>query len=299
MTLSPQQLAERIQGLGGSEALAYCGKDPRCTPLQLYLRKVGEAGETPEEDARQEWGHRLEPVVRDWLAEQIGRQIVVPQHAFRSVDFPFLFGNLDGIADDEGVEIKTGDKFTSQEFGEVGTDQVPVRYVLQVHHYMVVTGLRRFHLGALLGGNDARHYVIEYDDDLAQLLVERARRFWRHVEQRQPPDVITLHDADKRWPRSNEKAVMASTDITLALEAMKELRAQEKSAGEKADAAELTLKAFLGDADTLTDAQGRRLASWKSQTRESFDTKAFTATHPDLAAQFRRVSSFRVFRVMR
>ena len=55
---------DRNLGLGGSEALAYCGRDRAVRPLQLYLRKVGEAGERPPEDARQEWGHRLEPVVR-------------------------------------------------------------------------------------------------------------------------------------------------------------------------------------------------------------------------------------------
>ena len=286
-----------MQGLGGSEALAYCGKDPRCTSLQLYLRKIGEAGERPEEDARQEWGNRLEPVVRDWLAEQIGRQIMVPQRTFVSQDFPFLFGNLDGVSDDEGVEIKTGDKFTAQEFGEVGTDQVPARYVLQVHHYMLVTGLRRFHLGALLGGNDARHYVIDYDEDLAQLMLEKARAFWRHVEARTPPEVTTLHDADKRWPKSAERAVLASTEIVLALEGLRAMRAQEKAAGDKADAAELTLKQFMGDADSLTDAGGKRLATWRSQTREAFDQKAFAAEHPELVTQYRRVSSFRVFRL--
>lgn len=297
MTLTEQQLAMRITGLGGSEALAYCGKDPRCTPLQLYLRKLGEAGERPEEDARQEWGQRLEPVVREWLAEEIGRPIAVPRETFFSVPLPFLFGNLDGVAGDEGVEIKTGDKFTAHEFGEVETDQVPVRYVLQCMHYMVVTGFKRFHLGALLGGNDARHYVIEYDLELASMLVQRARAFWQHIETRTPPDAVNLHDADKRWPRSSERAVLASTEVVLAIEQLKALRAQEKALAETADAAELTLKVFIGDADTLTDAQGRRLASWKSQSRESFDTKAFTESHPDLAAQFRKVSNYRVFRI--
>jgi len=299
MTLTALQLAMRNEGLGGSEALAYCGKDPRCTPLQLYLRKLGEGGDAPEDDARQYWGHRLEPVVRDWLAEQIGHAIELPKHTFRSPEYPFMFGNLDGVVASrhEGVEIKTGDKFTANEFGEVGTDEVPVRYVLQCVHYMVVTGIQRFHLGALLGGNDARHYVIDYDAELAQMLIDRARAFWAHVQSRTPPDVVNLHDADKRWPRSSEKAVVAGTDIVLALDALKALRAQEKEAAEKADAAELTLKAFIGDADTLTDAQGRRLASWKSQSRESLDTKALTAAHPDLAAQFRRVSNFRVFRI--
>jgi putative phage-type endonuclease len=302
--LTEQQHATRLEGLGGSEALAYCGKDPRCSPLQLYLRKLGEAGERPEEDARQNWGHRLEPVVREWLAEQLGRPVSVPTMTLHSEQFPFMFGNLDGMVDApsgvdgyEGVEIKTGDKFTAAEFGEVGTDEVPIRYVLQVTHYMVVTGYRRFHLGALLGGNDARHYVIDFDSDLAQMLIARARAFWSHVESRDPPPVQTLHDADKRWPVSSAKAVQASTTIVLAIEELKRLREQERAASEKADGAELTLKSFMGDADALTDAQGKTLASWRSQSRKALDTKALTEAHPELAAQYQRISNYRVFRV--
>lgn len=267
--------------------------------MQLYLRKIGEAGESPEEDSRQEWGHRLEPVVRDWLAEQLGKVIVPNPPRAISKTIPFLFAHLDGEIpeDQELIEIKTADKFLSQEFGELDTDQVPVRYVLQCMHAMIVTGYQRAHLGALLGGNDARHYVIEYDADLAAMLIERARRFWQHVERREPPEVVNLHDADKRWPRSSERAVIASTEIVLAIEQLKAMRAAEKVAAEKADATELTLKVFIGDADTLTDAAGRRLASWKTQSRESFDTKAFTECNPELAAQFRKVSNYRVFRI--
>jgi putative phage-type endonuclease len=297
MTLTPQQIAARAHGLGGSEALAYCGKDPRCSPLQLYLRKIGEAGERPEEDARQAWGHRLEPVVRDWLAEEIGRDIVVPTQTLVCPQLPFMLGNLDGVADDVGIEIKTGDKFTANEFGEIETDAVPIRYVLQVTHYMVVTGLKRFHIGALLGGNDARHYVVDFDQELADMLVAKARAFWRHVQERDPPPVSNLHDADKRWPTSTERAVVASAEVVLAIEGLKALRAEEKAIGAKADAAELTLKTYMGDADALTDAQGRRLASWKTQSRDALDTKALTEAHPDLVAQFRKVSQYRVFRI--
>jgi putative phage-type endonuclease len=295
--LTPAQLAARTQGLGGSEALAYCGKDPRCSPLQLYLRKIGEAGARPEDDARQEWGHRLEPVVRDWLAEEIGREIVVPTQTLVHPSMPFMMGNLDGVSDDVGIEIKTGDKFMSQEFGEIESDDVPIRYVLQVTHYMVVTGFRRFHIGALLGGNDARHYIVDYDPELGDMLVARAKAFWRHVEMREPPAVVNLHDADKRWPKSSEHAVIATPGVVLAIEELKALRAEEKAVGAKADAAELTLKTYMGDADTLTDAAGRRLASWKTQSRDALDTKALTEAYPDIAAQFRKVSSFRTFRV--
>lgn len=297
MALTKEQHAARVTGLGGSEALAYCGKDPRCSPLQLYLRKQGEAGDRPEDDERQAWGHRLEPVVRDWLADEIGERIIVPNVTIQSDIHPFMFGNLDGRTRNAVVEIKTGDKFTSHEFGEVGSDEVPIRYVLQVTHYMIVTGFRRAHIGALLGGNDARHYVVDYDADLAEQMVKRAYAFWDLVQARTPPDPVNLHDADKRWPNSRKVGVIASPQIIVAIDEIKQLRAAERAAADKADAAELTLKTYMGDNDSLTDAAGRALATWRSQSRDSFDMKAFSADHPDLATQYRKTASFRVFRL--
>jgi len=299
LNIAPEVTKDRHLGVGASEALAYCGKDPRCSRLQLYLRKVGAAGERPDEDQRQMWGHRLEPVVRDWLAEELNAPIVPSPPRVTSAEHPFMFAHLDGdIPSLRAVaEIKTSDKFLAQEFGEVGTDEIPIRYVLQCTHSMIVTGYRIAHLAALIGGNDARRYVIEYDEQLATSLVARAADFWRHVENRIEPEVVNLHDADKRWPLSRDREVVATPEIILSLEALKEARDEIKAWEASAEPHELTIKKFLGDADCLTDARGKRLASWKSQTRETLDLKALSADHPEIAAEYKRVSSFRVFRI--
>jgi putative phage-type endonuclease len=298
MSLTPEQRKDRKRGLGGSDALAYCGRDPRKTPLELYLEKTGEAEQPEQPEPRKDWGSRLEPVVRDWLAEQLGRRID-RNRFYRSDELPFMVGNVDGVTEKpfEGVEIKTADKFMATEFGEVGTDQVPVRYVLQIHHYMIVTRLRRFHLAALVGGNDARHYIVDYDADLAAMLVARAQHFWDHVESHNPPAPVTLNDADIAWPKSLERATVADETITHALQELKTLRKAEAAAAASADNIEVTLKAFMGECDVLTDAKHKVLATWRTQERERFAQKEFAKDHPELMAQYRATSSFRVFRL--
>lgn len=299
LNIAPDVTKDRHSGLGASEALAYCGKDPRCSSLQLYLRKIGEVGENPGEDQRQQWGHRLEPVVRDWLAEELGVNIIASPPRVTSAAYPFLFAHLDGdIPSLRAVaEIKTSDRFLAQDFGEVGTDDVPIRYVLQCHHQMIVTGYRRTHLAALIGGNDARRYVIDYDDQLAISLIARARNFWTHVEERQPPEVVSLHDADKRWPVSTDIETVCDVETVIALERLVNLRGQIKALETDAEVSELVVKKYMGNADCLTDATGTKLATWKSQSREALDSKALTAAHPEIAAQYRKVSQFRVLRV--
>ena len=295
---------DRHLGLGASEALAYCGKDPRCTPLELYLEKTGNApAATTDEQLppppRLDWGNRLEPVVRDWLAEELGARIIPNPPRVVSHEHPFMFAHLDGdIPTLKALaEIKTADKFMAQEFGEVDTDEVPVRYVLQCTHAMIVTGYRRAHLGALVGGNDARHYVIDFDADLAAMLIERAHWFWGHVEAHKPPAPVTLTDVDKRWPRSLGQTIVANEAIAYAVGELKALRKAEAENAAKADAVELTLKAFMGEAGALTNSRHHILATWRSQSRERFDQRAFASAHPDLLAQYRATSSFRVFRL--
>lgn len=312
--MSPDSKAKRLEiqqavrtelkgGLGGSEALAYCGKDPRLTPLELYEQKIHPptGGSLPSSpDTRADWGHRLEPVVREWLAEQLDCAIIKPLNMYRSKTVPMMVGHIDGVTEEpkpEGVEIKTADKFMAAEFGEVETDQIPVRYILQVTHYMVVTGFRRFHIAALIGGNDPRHYVVDFDPELAGMLVAAATMFWAHVESRTPPDPQTLADTARRWPRSLEHSVVATPNIIEAIRELKELRADEKHAAGKADAIEVTLKAFMGENAAVTDGTHNLLATWRSQSRSRFDVGRFTAEHPEFVAQYQATSQFRVFRL--
>lgn len=302
MTLTAQNREERQAGLGGSDALAYSGKDPRKTPLELYLEKTGEDPHPRDQDVdepRKDWGNRLEPVVRDWLSEQLGRKIFTSNRTYRSTEYPFMVGHVDGMVQSpmEGVEIKTADKFQQAEFGEVDTDQVPIRYVLQCTHYMVVTRLRRFHLGALIAGNDARHYVIDYDDELANMLIERARSFWKHVETKTPPDPVTLADTALRWPQSHGLTVVANEAMVHAVSELKKKRLLQAELEAQNDATEVTLKAFMGDAAALIDAHHNVLATWRTQSTNRFNISTFTAAYPDLAAQFRKTSEYRVFRL--
>ena len=304
--LTPEELAERKTGLGGSDALAYCGQDRRLTMLELFRRKTGLAAESTDPNPRAEWGTRLEPVVREWLAEELNCKIIQPTQMYRSKKLPMMLGHIDGVihADltgsglTEGVEIKTCDKYMAQEFGDVGTDQVPVRYALQCTHYMIVTGWKRFHLAALVGGNDARHYIIDFDPELGQMLVARARAFWEYVETNTPPNPTTLEDAKKRWPVAlMDQAIMATEGIDFAFNKLKEFRDEEQDAKKRADDLEVSIKAFMGEAALLTNNKHEALATWRQQSRERFDEGKFTREHPQLACQYRTQSTFRVFRM--
>jgi putative phage-type endonuclease len=191
------------RGLGGSQIAAAVGLNPYCPPIQLWCELVGEA-EGFEGNRFTKWGKLLEEPIRQEYAERHGVVVEVPE--------PIVDGwkraRPDGLVyeydlreqllsgrqclnprPDRGLEVKTGDKYTTDRWGEPETDEIPIEYLCQDTWYMHVTDLPRWDTAVLLGGNDYREYILERDRDFERSLVARASHFWHHhVLKRIPPE---------------------------------------------------------------------------------------------------------------
>lgn len=94
-----------------------------------------------------------------------------------------MFANLDGIAIDPEqkkgfiFEAKTASSYNSHEW-EL---DIPEGYVLQVQHYMAVTGFTGAYVAVLIGGNEFKYYFIERDDELISMLIKLERQCWNYV----------------------------------------------------------------------------------------------------------------------
>ena len=293
MSLTKEQLAERARGIGGSEMLAALGKDPRTTRLELYMRKVGELPEPDFSDnQRVHFGVKLEPVIRDEIAERIGHQIIVPHQTLHHPSAPIV-AHPDGWipALGEGVECKAADKHEAEDFGEPDSDQVPVRYLVQCMTYIAVTNAPRWRLGVLIGGNDFRMYTIPRDEQIIDAIQAGAREFWSHVERRIPPDPETPEDVKLRWPKDLGLIARATPEIeTMCLE-LADAKVALKEAEQREGSLKMAIQKFMGEASELVDVQGKRLATWRTAKgflKFSGDVEAFANTYPDLAAQYVR-----------
>lgn len=282
-----QFLANRRTGIGGSDVAPILGLSPWKTPLDVYLEKRGEGGEQPDNEAML-WGRALEPAIRQEYANRTGRVVHIPDGVVRHPKLSWMIANLDGATSDGRVfEAKTARSGTG--WGEPGTDEVPQSYLLQVQHYMAVTGYLVADIAVLIGGSDFRVYEVPADPELHAMLVDAESEFWQRVQDGNPPDPVTLADALQRFGRSNAAgAVTADNDLSAAVAALHHTRAQMNRLEEEADADKARILAALGDkGDTLVDSQGRILATWKlAKAPARFDTKAFAASHPDLHKQF-------------
>jgi putative phage-type endonuclease len=191
-------LEDRKQGIGGSDAACALALDEYRTPRELYGIKTGELPDDFSDNRFTRAGRVLESAIANLYAEQFGvtlRKKLVPMVHPR---FPFMRGWLDRtiVGVRAVLEIKNVDGMVfrkSGEWGEPGSDQVPLRYLVQCAHYLAITGYPVAFLGALVGGNDLKRYVIERDLEFEEELIEGEHGFWQHVVKREPPPLDYAH----------------------------------------------------------------------------------------------------------
>lgn len=291
MSLTSQQKAQRQHGVGASEVLAALGKDSRCSRLELYLRKRGERREKDlGEDERVYFGALFEPILRKEFARRAGVR-VIQRHATLQHRAAPLLGHIDGWIPAErcGVEIKTADRFEAEDFGEPGSDQVPVRYVVQCSAYMAITDAEQWHLAVLIGGNDFRTYRIPRDDVVEQMILAGVREFWSHVDAHRPPDPHTPEEIRLRWPKDFGTSIVATDEILKAAAHLAEAKIHAKEWATICTEQTGIVQRFMQENAQLLDENDKILATWRTaRPSMRLDVDAFETDHPSLYQQYLR-----------
>ncbi|MGF6920173.1 YqaJ viral recombinase family protein [Paraburkholderia sp. 40] len=198
MNAREEWLIERRKGIGGSDAPAVCGQSRYQTAFEVFLEKTGQAPPEPETNEAMRFGQAMEAIAAQMFSERTGLRLRRKNSIIRHSRWPFIAASVDRLVEGrrEGFEAKN----TSYEYwkysgdwGAEGTDQVPVEHLIQTQHYLLATGFERWHVGAVVGGNSLKCYVIEPDQELHELILEAEHTFWEHVERREPPDMDYDH----------------------------------------------------------------------------------------------------------
>jgi putative phage-type endonuclease len=282
----------RQRGMGGTDVAAALGLDAYKSSYTLWLDKTGRDVDTAGEAA--EAGNRLEPVIARWFADDHPEVTVVPCPgvlAYR--ESPELLANPDRFLVDstdnalDVLEVKAPGLYQAKDWPE---GEVPARYLVQVQHYLGVTGARRGIVRALIGGQRNVERVIDRDEELIGILREQARSWWaRHIVGDEPPDVDGAARTTEVLGRLYDVAPGKLVDLD-PLEAARLLaeraaaKAEADAATERQRAAENTLRVLLGDAE-IGMVDGRPLVTWKPVTSHRVDSKALRAQFPDIAEQ--------------
>jgi predicted phage-related endonuclease len=231
------------------------------------------------------WGTKIEPLVRQEFSNRTGRTIELHSGILRHPKHRFLIANVDGISDGCRVlECKTAR--SADGWGEPGTDEIPQDYLVQVNHYLVVTGLEVADVAVLIGGSDFRIYTVEADAEFQALLIEQEAAFWRHVERGIPPDPVNPEDVKRRWRTSSGTQIVTNEATRQAVNRLAALKAQIKEAEEIEKELTAAIQTYMTDNAELTCA-GEVIATWR-QTNASrrFDLERFREECPDVHAKY-------------
>lgn len=297
--ITEAQRVARNGFIGASDAAAAMGLNAHKTPYDLWLDKTGQQSVPFEGNEFTYWGNVLEPVVADRLAEETGYKLRRHGRTITAKDYPFMGCHLDYkvTALPTVVEIKTGGYFTKDQWGESGSDQVPDNYLIQVQHQMICTGYKQALVAVLLGGQEFRWYQINYDADLAQLIIEKLTAFWQYVVNRVPPPPSNNNDLRGLFPNDDGLSIEADTDVIGWLKELDTAKTMAANVALVIDTLELQIKNFIGVNSAIVDSKGKPLATWKAQTTNRIDTTQLKRDLPDIAETYTKATSSRVLRV--
>jgi putative phage-type endonuclease len=282
---------DRKTGLGGSDASAALGINPFDTAVTLYLKKVGEIPETETKEVMY-WGNQLEDIVAREYAKRKDVNVRRNNRTIRHKEHEFMYAHLDRTIDgqDTILECKTAGAWMANEWGEDGTDQVPEQYLIQVNHYMICTGKRRAELAVLIGGNDFRMYEFEYDEELAEIIIEGETRFWHdHVLAKVAPDPQNPKDLDTLYAIANNEQLLAGNDLLGYHHELMKIKGELKVMEAGKDYMEYRIKKGMEFHSALLNDEGDAIATWKNaKDSRVFDQETFKAEHPDLFSKFKK-----------
>lgn len=307
---APQDVGQldRRTYLGSSDVAAILGLSKFKTPVDVYFEKIGQ-GIAP--DAAKEKlfrrGKRLEPVVIDMLAEELGYEITARGARYRDPGYPWMAAEIDAetVIDGEtvNIEVKTVHPFAADEWGEIDTDEIPVHYAAQAMYGLMVTGRQRCIFAALFGADNLVTYDLRRDEETIAGIRAKAIAFWsHHVLQRVPPEPIVLTDVYRLMRRDADTIIEADKDLTRLLAAYKEAKSKESAAGAQIEELKYQIGVRVLGSDALAipsrkpkhviTVAGLPAMTVAYQEQIRIDSEAVRSRHPDVAAECSKASRF-------
>ena len=273
MTLTAEQLEMRKTKLTASDWAAVMGLNKYRNAIDVFLEKTGKS-EPFEGNEYTHFGNKLEPVILAEYAERMG-VTVTPSGTIVHPEHDWIAATPDGIVDGNGdgkwgVEAKNRGAYNASAWGESGSDEVPDDVAVQCHIGMEVTGLKRWDVCSLIGGNQLSIYTLEYDKELAENLVEVGRVFWHeNVLAGVCPDLDGSESSTNylasKWAKHGEVIVPAELEIALVAEQLREVRALIAEYAESEEQYKNLIKDFIGEAAGMSLPDGKKI-TWKFPT---------------------------------
>lgn len=293
-------LQERTHSIGGSDASIIFGLNKYKTPFELWLEKTGQTHVEESQAEAAYFGTLLEDLVAKEFERRSGKKVRRNNFMLQHPKYDFITANIDRkvVGEDALLECKTASAYLAKDWE---SEEVPAPYLVQVQHYLGVTGYEKAYIAVLIGGQRFMWKEIERDEELIQMIFDEEVRFWKHhVEKEIPPPLDGSSAAEKflkeRYEKSDpEKTVDLSFEFKEKLDNYLELKNQIKQLQEIVKQTENEIKNELKEAETGF-VKGYQV-NWKQVISKRLDTKRLKKEKPEIYEQFVKETTSRRFNV--
>ena len=251
-------LEKRKHYITGTDAGKLIGVSPYGGKFAVWLDKTGRASPVVETPAMKA-GKKFESAILQMYAEEMNCKLehVDGYNLITCDKYPRLGASLDGWNHDLQVPVDAKNiKWKNEKWGDAWTDQFPEYYKAQLQVQMMVTGATFAHLAVMFSGQDFFIYSMEYDEDMAQKILDASDEFWPYVERDKMPEADGSDEATEyiksEFARGDAATVKDPTEEILeALKGLQKAKLDEKDAQNRKTEFENRIKLFMGDATAI------------------------------------------------
>lgn len=288
--------------VSASEAAAVHSEHRYKTKYALAADKLAAEPEITETNRAMERGTRLEPVILQWVSDEIGEEVYAPEVMYSVTSGgASLIATLDGIVGEQDnpkrvVEIKTYSRQWDEYADIDGYGPLPAYWFWQGVHQAACAGVDEILWGIFDNTLDLHLYTQKMDESIIGKHVGRVSDFCRHIASGNIPSEWehTYEDLAKTLP-VNENTCEIDDHYNL-LSQLRQVQGQKKLLSDLEDELKAEIALALGGATTGT-IDGNVAVTWKQQSRSGFDSKRFASEHPELYSQYQSTNTFRVLRL--
>lgn len=259
-------LEKRKHYVTGTDAGKLIGVSPWGGKFAVWLDKTGRAAPVVETPAMKA-GKKFESAILQTYAEEMNCKLehVDGYNLITCDKYPRLGASLDGWNHDLKIPVDAKNiKWKNEKWGDAWTDQFPEYYKAQLQVQMMVTGATFAHLAVMFSGQDFFIYSMEYDEEMAQKIIDATEEFWPYVENDQMPEADGSDEATEyiksEFARGDAAAVKDPTEEILeALKGLQKAKLDEKDALDRKTEFENRIKLYMGDATAI-----KGVCTWKN-----------------------------------
>jgi predicted phage-related endonuclease len=294
--------------VSASEAAAVHNEHKYLSKYQLAVQKVADEPPFTESNRAMERGNRLEPVLIDWVGDELGVKLSVPEVMF-TYYAGGMIATLDAVdhASKVGLYIPRGaDSWAGVEPPEVvveiktlnrSWDGVLPRYwYWQGVQQAICAHVDQIVWGVFDSSLDLHVHIQQVSYEEKARHAQAVREFLDGIRDGEVPAGWATSYEDVSAMHSESKGGHVDlSDYDDMIVRLRDVQRMKKGLAEE----EEQIKAFFGQvlgANESGVVDGVEIVSWKPQTRKSFDQKRFAEDHPALYAGYQTSSTFRVMR---